>query len=404
MRLEQCAHRLIWQRLPRRFRREALFRASAWVAPRPAATAAAVKPVIVVGSLRTASGLGNSARLCHDALKAAGMPVLGIDLTTALMQPVDDHEFAFSDGSDARGPGTLVMHINSPLVPLAMMRLGHRLVREKRVVGYWAWELPEAPADWRHGLPFVHEVWVPSRFTAGALRRLVADVPVHVVPHPVATCHGGAASRKTAGSDPFTVLTIFDAASGFQRKNPCATVRAFRIAFGDDRAARLIVKAMHLSDFPDARAQLMAATGDAKNIVLIDTKLDKARMDELYGQADVVASLHRSEGFGLVLAEAMLRGVPVVATDWSGSMDFLSRQTGVPIPYELVPARDRQGAYDHPDMSWAEANVEQAAMALRRLRDDPECGQRLSHQGAQFAASAFNAASYAGLVRQRLGW
>jgi glycosyltransferase involved in cell wall biosynthesis len=288
-------------------------------------------------------------------------------------------------------------------MPLAMLRLGHRLVRKKRVVGYWAWELPRASADWRHGVPFVHEVWVPSRFTENAVSGLAADVPVRVVPHPVAACDTGGAPAKPAADRPFTVLTIFNAASSFARKNPCAAVRAFRTAFGDDRAARLIVKATHLSDFPDALAQLVAAIGAADNIVLIDRPLHKSQMTGLYAKADVVVSLHRSEGFGLVIAEAMLRGLPVVATDWSGSTDFLTRHTGVPIPYELVPACDPQGTYHHPEMRWADANAEEAALALRRLRDDPEFRQRLGSEAARFAASAFSAATYADLVRQHLG-
>ena len=248
--LKDRAHRELWQRLPRGLRRAALFRASAWMAPRPTPTAAAGKPVIVAGSLSTASGLGNSARLCHDALKAAGLPVLGIDLTGWLMQPADFPDFAFSDGGGIDGPGTLVVHVNAPLMGLAMLRLGHRLVRGKRIVGYWAWELPEAPAEWRHGAAFVHEVWVPSAFTAEAVGPVAADLPVCVVPHPVATHRSGPFARKAAGEGPFTALTIFDAASSFARKNPCAAIRAFRLAFGDDEGARLIVKSTRLSRPP----------------------------------------------------------------------------------------------------------------------------------------------------------
>jgi glycosyltransferase involved in cell wall biosynthesis len=402
--LKQRAHRALWQRLPRGLRRAALFRASAWMAPRPTPTAAAAKPVIVAGSLSTASGLGNSARLCHDALMAAGLPVLGIDLTGCLMQPADFPGFAFSDGGGIEGPGTLVVHVNAPLMALAMLRLGRRLVRDKRIVGYWAWELPEAPAEWRHGAAFVHEVWVPSAFTAEAVRPVAADVPVRVVPHPVATHHGGPFARKAAAEGPFTALTIFDAASSFARKNPCAAIRAFRLAFGDDEGARLVVKSTRLSSFPGARAQLEAARGDARNIVVIDATVSLAQLDALYAQADVVVSLHRSEGFGLVIAEGMLRGLPVIATDWSGNRDFLKPETGIPIACDLVPACDPQGTYHHPQTQWADANVAEAAAALRRLRDDPNYARRLGRHAAEFAAGAFGAEAYAEAVRRRLGW
>jgi glycosyltransferase involved in cell wall biosynthesis len=234
------------------------------------------------------------------------------------------------------------------------------------------------------------------------MKSIAPDVPVCVVPHPVATHQ--ASPRKAAGGGPFTVLTIFDAASSFARKNPCAAIRAFRLAFGDDRTARLIVKAAHLSAFPRAIAQIEDAKDGAGNVVVIDGTLSQSQMDGLYAEAHVVLSLHRSEGFGLVLAEAMVRKLPVIATGWSGNVDFLTPRTGVPVSYQLVPARDPQGTYDYPEMEWAEANVGEAATALRRVRDDLQYGRLLGSEAARFAAGAFGPEAYAGLVRQRLGW
>ena len=100
----------------------------------------------------------------------------------------------------------------------------------------------------------------------------------------------------------------------------------------------------------------------------------------------------------------MLRGLPVIATDWSGNADFLKPETGVPIPCDLVPACDPQETYHHPQMRWADANVAQAAAALRRLRDDPNYARRLGRHAAEFAAGAFGAGAYAGVVCRRLGW
>ena len=114
-------HRL-WRCMPRRARRSVLFHATSVAAPRPTSRARPALPIVVAGALRTASGLGQSARLCHDALKVAGERVFGLDLTSALMQPADHADFAFADGGAVLGPGTLILHVNSPLVPLAMWR------------------------------------------------------------------------------------------------------------------------------------------------------------------------------------------------------------------------------------------------------------------------------------------
>lgn len=396
-------HRHIWQRLPRSWRREALFGGAALVAPRPTSQAKPSTPLLVAGALRTMSGLGESARLCHDALAVAGRDVHGIDLAAALIQPVDCPEFNFVEGRAVDGPGTLILHVNGPLVPLAMLSLGRRVVRHKYVIGYWAWELPKVPSEWRFGVPFVHEIWVPSEFVAAAVRPIADGRPVHVVPHPVALGYPSVQRPPRVAGQPFTVLTIFNMASSFARKNPCATIQAFRMEFGDDSSVRLFVKTSHLSSFPRGVSLIKEAMGVAHNIVLVDKSLSADELNALYNEANVVMSLHRSEGFGLTIAEAMLRGLPVVATDWSGNVDFLSPETGIPIPYRLTPAEDPQGTYHHPDMAWAEPDVTAAASALRRLREDPALAARLGRNAAEFAQRAWSAENYAGAVKGLLG-
>lgn len=358
-------------------------------------------PVILAGPLSTASGLGQAARLCHDALKAAAeYPILGVDLTSALMQP-KDVEFVVADGRDYRGPGTIILHVNSPLVPLAILSLGRRFLHEKYVIGYWAWELPQAPSEWRHGVPFVHEVWVPSNFTASAVQPLVAPRPVRVVPLPVSisVSPSGLGDRHT--SRPFTVLTFFNAKSSITRKNPQAAIAAFRQAFGPDPGARLIVKATHLHGVPQAAD--IRNLCSAPNIVLTEEVTNAAALDALYAQADLMLSLHRSEGFGLTLAEAMLRGLPVLATNWSGSVDFVTDACGIPVPCRLVPAEDPQRSYHYPEMQWAEPDIAAAAAALVALRADPDRRRRLGEAAAASATANWNAESYARLVRETLG-
>ena len=395
-------HRWIWQSIPRSWRRAALFNATSVLAPGCSKGASPAEPVIVVGALRTASGLGESARLCHDALKQSGVAVYGIDLTTALMQPPDHPFLDFADGASLEGPGTLILHVNSPLVPMALWHLGRRVVRGKYLVGYWHWELPRCPSEYLHGVPFVHEIWVPSTFTADALRPLAAGRPIRVLPHPVGLKAPPRAPRGEVAERPFTVLTLFSMASSCARKNPLAAIAAFRTAFGADPSCRLIVKIAGGQIFPGGMASIVRAIGGAPNIVLIDRSMSAAEIDDLYRDSDVVMSLHRSEGFGLVVAEAMLRGLPVIATDWSGTVDFVSPEWGFPIPYRLVPAEDPQDTYHHPDVKWADADVDAAADALRRLRSEPGVARALGTAGAVHAARVWSVAAYGDAVRAGL--
>jgi glycosyltransferase involved in cell wall biosynthesis len=400
--LFRFAHRHIWQRLPRNARRAALLRGSEWLAPRITPEAEPAAPIIVVGPLRAASGLGEGARVCHDALKKAGLPVYGIDLSRALLNDVSYNHFIFEDGRHIIGSGTLFLHVGGPFVPLALLHLGRKLVKDKRIVAHWVWELPEMPAEWRLGIPFVHEIWAPSRFAAKAIGTIAGNNPVHVLPHPLDPPAGWPQTPPTDDERPFTVLVILNIASSFERKNPCAAIKSFRRAFGDDANARLIVKHVNAFAYPPAINLMNEAAGDAPNIMFVSDRLDAAGVDALYAQADVVLSLHRAEGFGLVVAEGMLRGIPVVATDWSGNTDFLTPETGMPVDYILIPAHDPQDTYEHPGISWAEANIEHAAEALRTLRADPDFRLRLGKAGRARAIELFSPKSYGERVKDLL--
>ncbi|MEE1654757.1 glycosyltransferase family 4 protein [Microvirga sp. CF3062] len=351
--------------------------------------------------LRHASGLGAAARACHDALKASGLPVYGIDLTEELMHEVNHTGFIYDDGRTVIGKGTVFLHISGPLVPLAMGFLGRAFVRDKRFIAHWFWELPAVPKDWSPAIPFIHEICVNTTFVRDAIRPIAHGRPLHIVSYPLALKKRPRPARRP--EEPFTVLVVFNIASSFARKNPCAAIAAFRQAFGDDHSVRLIVKYMNDFVWPEGVRLMEEAAGDAANIELTGGILDEAGMDALYGCADVVMSLHRAEGLGLPLAEGMLRGLPVIATDWSGSTDFLTRETGMPVGYELVPVIDSQGKYGDTASTWAEADVSEAAAALKSLQTDPIWRQRLGAAAAGHAAEFFLPWQYAEQIREIIG-
>lgn len=381
----------VWWRLPYGLRRAALFRATTLFAPTPV-RASPTLPIVIGGALRTASGLGRSARLSLAAFRAARYDVAAFDLTKTLRQRADlDLDSSLHEA--VAGAGTLILHVNSPLIGLAMLGIGRRLIKGKRVIGYWAWELPEVPREWRLGIQLVDEIWVPSSFTASAIAPIAGDRPVHVVPHPVA---GEPAPRRLPrpAEAPFTVLCMLDAASSLARKNPEGVIAAFRKAFGNDRRVRLVLKTQRLKELPRAREKLIALT-DYPNIELHDATLDEAGIASLYASADVLISMHRAEGFGLPIAEAMHRGLPVVATGWSGNADFLTRAVGIPIPWRMVPADDPQRTYHYPSVNWAEPSQEAAADALRLLRSSPELCAQLGAAGTAYAAAHWSPAAYA---------
>jgi len=371
--------RRLWQRLPQHTRTRILSDVSRIVAPLPDRAPRGGFPIAIAGMFSTASGIGEGARLAYDALEAAGMTPAAYDISSAFGQADLDASArrAIVPGSG----GTLVVHHNAPFLPHALWALGRARVRGRRVIGYWAWEFPRIPDAWLPSLRYLHEVWVPRELTRVAVAA-ATDLPVHVVPHPLPPVDATPNMRARLGlpADALVVLTAFHMGSAFTRKNPLAAVAAFRRAFGDAPNCVLAMKLVDHGASPIARRALEQAIAGATNIRLINVTLPPADMAGLIAAADIVLSLHRSEGFGLVPAEAMQLGKPVVATGWSGNMDFMNAGNSAPVSYALVPVQDPyDGAFLADGQLWAEANVEHAADWLRRLAAEPALRQRLGN-------------------------
>jgi glycosyltransferase involved in cell wall biosynthesis len=332
------------------------------------------------------------------ALKHLGIACWPVDIGPLLPAHSEDMRPPISDPPPP-GPA-LALHVNAPMLPLVSMRLPRNLIADRRVIGCWNWELPNVPTEWRAGARFVHEAWVSSRFTASAVQALLPG-RVRVVPCPVAvTPVLPAPMDRTAfglPGDAVVVLVSANLASSFSRKNPLAAIEAFRMAFGDRADRVLVLKLGNPDHFPADFAQIVAAVGDAPNIRLHTRTLPAEQSLALTAAADVVLSLHRSEGFGLVLAEAMLLGKPVVATGWSGNMDFMDDTTAMLVPSRLVAPNDPRGVYRACGAMWAEPDIQAAATMLRRLADDTALRLELGVRARQ-AAMRLDAAPLAEAV------
>jgi glycosyltransferase involved in cell wall biosynthesis len=359
-------------------------------------------PVIVGGQLTTASGLGESARLCLDALRALGWDAGHLDVSHLFLRedlPVPPPGPAAQPGEG----GTLILHVNGPYLPYVATRLGRQFLAGRRIIGLWNWELPVMGPDWRRGLGLVHEIWVPTRFNADSLPADV-KVPVKVVLHPM-EAKGAVRSRDRFGlpEDKFIVLAAFDMGSTYGRKNPRASVAAFRQAFGDNPNCLMVLKVGHAADAAWALADLKDAIQGMSNVRLMQETLSRTDMTALVASADVVLSLHRAEGFGLLMAEAMLHGVPAVATGWSGNVDFMTPDDSGLVKYTLVPVDDPQGTYTVPGAEWAEADVGDAAAWLKRLYEAPEFRRQLGERGKAAATRKLSLAAYRRAIGDSLG-
>ena len=377
--------------MPVQTRRRWLARVTATLAPHPDARPPGVSNGVVVGGeIGRASGLGEGARLMLAGLEQLGVPAWGLSAGLRVPGEVDDlpPQHTLATGALPPPGAALVLHVNAPHVAAALLRLPRRLARGRRVIGCWAWELPTVSPDWRSGVDFVHEAWVPSRFTAEAIETLMPG-RVRIVPYCVAARPPApsALDRAAFGLPAGAVVTLvsFSLASSFVRKNPLAAIAAHRQAFGDRADRILVMKIGHAAAYEADMASLRAAANGAANIRFETRTLPVADNHALIACADIVMSLHRSEGFGLVLAEAMLLERATIATNWSGNVDFMDGTVAAMVPYRLIPAVDPRGVFQAPGAVWADADVGVAASDLARLADDPALRAALGGQARTMA-------------------
>lgn len=336
---------------------------------------------VIAGDIEGQNGIAESGRILARALAARGllrgMVPLGLPSVTETFK-----------GSIPPGAGVIAV-INGPILPVGLARLKPRdMLRGRRVVGMWAWELSKVPNEWAIGARFVHEIWAPSRFAAAAFEA-VAPGRVRFVPYPLAVelPFELAGDRASFGlpADRFIVLSAFNLASSCARKNPFGTIAAFKAAFGGSQDVLLVLKLSGTTHYHDDLAAIHAAAGEAGNIRIITEMLSEPALRGLIAASDVILSLHRSEGFGLIPATAALLGRPVVATGYSGNLDFMNKDSSALVHYRLVPVRDDRGVYTVPGAEWAEPDIEDAAARLKQLFSDSALRTEMGYKGQLYA-------------------
>jgi glycosyltransferase involved in cell wall biosynthesis len=357
--------------------------------------------VNLIGYVRSEHGVGESVRSAARAAAAADIPFALVDFNTGNAARTHDDTWT-ACLSQAPRFGVNLCHVNADQTPLLHATLGRRYFDQRYTIGYWAWELPEFPAQWLGSFALVDEVWTPSQFVADAISRR-APVPVVRMPHCIEFELRREARRSDFGlpADRFLFLMMYDTQSFQERKNPEGALDAYRRAFPSQKDVGLVVKINHPQSYPEKVRELKTKLADVPGVFLIDRTLTRQEVYDLEGQCDAFVSLHRAEGFGLGMAEAMFLGKPVVATHWSGNLDFMTVGNSCPVAYHLMQLAKDIGPYQK-GQTWAEPDVEHAAWHMRRLVEDARLRRTIGERGRETIRTQFSPAAVGRLYRQRL--
>jgi hypothetical protein len=369
--------------------------------PAPAGDGPAVR---LTGYLGHTLGLGAAARGYVQALTVAGVPVRTVSvplhhlaLPVALADEYGRH--GFQDLVHDGRHGFEIVAVNADELPDFVERLGEDYFQGPRIA-IWGWETNTIPARWQRAFALVGEIWVYSRFMAANIGA-ATTVPVIALPPPVQRPAAPATPLRLGVPDGFLFLFVFDYLSTIQRKNPVGLIEAFKRAFSPGEGPRLLIKTINAPLRPLAEEEVLWAAHGRDDIHVVDRSLSSAELSGLMAGCDCYASLHRAEGFGLTMAEAMAIGKPVIATGYSGNVDFMNADNSLLVDYAIGRVGPECEIYP-PEGEWADPSVEHAAELMRRVVERPREARALGEQAAQDIARQLSPATTGAAMRRRL--
>lgn len=363
--------------------------------------------VNLIAYIRAEMGLGTAARGIAMALESAKIPFNVINFEYQNLSLHRDTTWRHKEAASSSHAFTILV-VNPDNIFNATDLAQKQFVRDRYTIGYWFWELPEMPDGWLSAFSLVDEVWAASRFVQDSIS-LKSPVPVFRVPVPVRLGPTDKFSRASFAlpERQFLFLSMSDAHSVLERKNPLGVVRAFQTAFrGDDQSVGLILRINNAGGVhadPEAITKVREEIGSYRNIYLMDCVMTRAEIDALLAVSDCFISLHRSEGFGLGPAEAMSLGKPVILTNWSGNIDYMTPHNSIGIDYELIPVGKQYGPYE-PNQLWADPDLEQAASWMKQLAQNTELANRIGLLGQETIRNEFSPEAVGKLIHTRLSY
>jgi glycosyltransferase involved in cell wall biosynthesis len=352
--------------------------------------------VNVAGYIEAESGMGEGVRSGIRAFEAAGIPVV----LNNVAGPNRAQDRTYTKFSDENPHPFNLVHLNADNAAQFARARGRRYFKGRYTIGYWAWELARFRPDWIPAFKYFDEIWCPSDFCRTSIAEH-APIPVMCWPHSIVRPNQTLASRARFGlpDSAFLFLFIFDISSQAERKNPTGLIRAFR-RLNPPSGVRLVLKFTN-SGYDHEAVRRLREEAEGLDVAFADGYMDRHELAGLVNVVDCYVSLHRGEGFGITLAEAMSLGKPVIATGYSGNLQYMTPENSYPVEYRLVPIDRDHGPYLR-GYEWADPDLDHAAEMMRRVLDRPGEAETRGARAADDISRCLSPAIIGGLALARL--
>ena len=355
--------------------------------------------VNVLGLVTAEMGLGQSTRLVLDTLEAVSIETTIKDFELVSNISRNNRKYSGQLVQDFKYNMNII-HLNPPELMLAHFFLPSHLWKKRYNIGFWLWELETLPKDWIKSIKYVDEIWTPSEFISKTVRKYTQK-PVHTMRYPIHPVIDTELNRSDFNlpENRFLFITLFDFNSTLERKNPMATIEAYRKLESVREDVGLIIKINHVN--ADVLKQLDTLTNGLKHVYVVAKTLSDVETHSLIHLCDALISLHRAEGFGLTMAEAMFLGIPAIATNWSANTEFMKADNSCIVDFDMVDIEQKHTFYESGN-KWADAHVDHALSYMLRLVENKEYYRSISKSGEKYIKETHNLEISSKIMKDRI--